>query len=71
MAFVVRFKDSGAHFGRMAILVAENDLRSHPRPFPGTEHDPPIVGRVLLEQQDFKPPVRVRIHAAEASGDYA
>ena len=46
-------------------------LRSHPRSFPGTDHDPPIVGRVLLEQQDFKPPARVSIHAAEASGDHA
>ena len=38
---------------------------------PGTQHDPPIVDRVLLEQQDLKLPARVRIHAAEAGGDHA
>jgi hypothetical protein len=55
----------------LAVLVPENNLRSYSRPFPRTEHDPPIVDRVFFEQQDFKLPTRVSIHAAEASGDHA
>jgi hypothetical protein len=71
MAFIVFVKHRGMHAAWLAMRIPEDDLRSCARPFARAQHDPPIVDRILFEQQNLKLSARVRIDAAEAGRDHA
>src|ERR1035437_3949546 len=58
------------HRASFPALVSKDNPRSHSRPLARAQHCPPIVGGILLQQEDFKLSLRVRVCAAEPSGDH-
>ena len=71
MAFIILCEHHGAHVAWFAARVAEDDLRSCTGPLTRAKHDPPVIHRILLQQQHFKLPAGVSIDSPEAGGDHA
>jgi len=70
MAFFVFFEHSGIDCGGASFVVLENYSGPWPRSFAGPRHDPPIIGRVFFEQEDFELSAGLGIDGAEASGKH-
>ena len=70
MALVIRLDDRGVHGARLAARIQEKSAFRRARAFARPQHDPPVVGRVFLEQQDFKLSAGLGIGATQAGGDH-
>src|ERR1041385_8936584 len=65
MAFVVLVDHDRAFAAVVALKIEQTNFRSDSRAFSGTYHRPPIVRRVLFEQQQFKLSAAASVDAAK------
>ena len=70
MAFIVHFHDRGGNPGGRVVAL-KHDLGSDVGAFAGSQHCPPIVDRVFLNQQDFKFAAGPGIRAPQPGGNHA
>jgi hypothetical protein len=66
---VIDVNDHCREAGEISVTILKLNPRIRPRAFAGTKHHPPIVARILFEQQELKRPARLAVAAPE-SGRY-
>ena len=69
MTFVVSLNYRRIHFRWRAAAVQKKNFRAGAHASAGTQHHPPIVGGVLLREQDFNLSAASRFGSVESGGD--